>query len=52
MGKGSSSRGTANTAGKPRATSLKAHIGQPGQKAPIKPSVLVQGGSASTGHSK
>lgn len=43
-------RGTAKTAGRPRATSLKAHSGTPGQKVAAKPNVLVTGKSASTGH--
>lgn len=43
-------RRTANTAGKPRATSLKAHTGTPGQKVAAKPHTLVTGKKASTGH--
>lgn len=43
------SRGTANTAGKPRSTTLKGHIAQPGQKGAAKPNVLVTGKRCSTG---
>lgn len=43
------SRGTVNTAGKPRGTKLVAHEGTPGSKATPKPQVLVTGRRASTG---
>lgn len=43
-------RGTANTAGKPRSTSLKGYSAGPAQKGTAKPKVLVTGKRASTGH--